>query len=234
MNKSPLQFGQEALGTGNSARVSTTPVANQWLTSGVTAIALATVLALFASPASARWYKWVDEDGNISYQDQPPPSSFEESAQVLNSNGVTLQTIPSKQQELEMARQAKIEAEIRQRDEALMKAFPTEGDLVSTRDKRIGHIDGAVSRMHDQLVILNSRLASIEQRVNVRIDRKLAPSDALESDRTAVLRSIDSANALIKSKLRERRQLMAQFDRDLARYKQLKLHGSTTAGFDEY
>lgn len=196
------------------------------------ALAVIAGLALVATPASARWYKWVDENGNISYQDQPPPSSFEESAHVLNENGVTLKTIPSKQEQIELDRQERLTAQRRQRDEALLRAFPNETDLVSTRNKRVVHIDGAVARMHDQLVILNSRLASIEERLNVRIERNLKPSEALESDRIAVIRSIDSTNALIKSKLRERRLVIAQFDRDLNRYRALK-SGTATARFED-
>ena len=205
---------------------------DRMLARGTAAVIVAASLAMLATPASARWYKWVDEDGNISYQDQPPPSNFEESSQVLNENGVTLQTIPSKQEQVEIDRQAAITAERRQRDEALLKAFPTEYDLTTTRDQRIIHIDGAVARMHDQLVILNSRLVSVEDRINVRVDRNLSPSDALESDRIAVIRSIDSTNALIKSKLRERRLVMAQFDRDLVRYRAL-ISGTATASVGE-
>ena len=199
---------------------------------GAAALIFVTGMAMITTPASARWYKWVDENGNISYQDQPPPSNFEESSQVLNEHGVTLQTIPSKQEQIELDRQQAIVDERRQRDDALLKAFPTEYDLTSTRDKRVVHIDGAVARMHDQLIILNSRLVSIEDRINTRIDRQLSPSDALESDRIAVIRSIDSTNALIKSKLRERRLVIAQFDRDLHRYRAL-ITGTATALYGE-
>jgi len=127
---------------------------NHWISRGAAAIAVVTGLAMIATPANARWYKWVDEDGNISYQDRPPPSSFEESTQVLSDSGVTLKTIPSKQEQIELDRQAQIERKKQQRDEALLKAFPNESDLITTRDKRVVHIDGAISRMHDQLVIL--------------------------------------------------------------------------------
>lgn len=197
------------------------------------AISLVTAAALITSPASARWYKWVDENGNISYQDRPPPSSFEESTQVLSQQGVTLETIPSKQEQLELDRLAKLAQEKKQRDEALLKAFPSESDLINTRDERVVHIDGAIARMYDQMVILNTRLISIEDRIAERVERNLAPSDAFESDRIAVLRSIDSTDALIRSKLRERRQIIAQFDRDLIRYRDLKLNNTATATFTE-
>jgi len=137
---------------------------NHWLSRGAAAIAVVTGLAMIATPANARWYKWVDEDGNISYQDRPPPSSFEESTQVLSDSGVTLKTIPSKQEQIELDRRAEIERKKQQRDEALLKAFPHESDLITTRDKRVIHIDGAISRMHDQLVILkNESSASLKK-----------------------------------------------------------------------
>lgn len=204
---------------------------DHFLSKGAATLLVVTSLALIATPASARWYKWVDEDGNISYQDRPPPSNYEESAQVLNSSGVTVKTIPSKQEQIEMARIAKIRALQRQRDDALLKTFSNESDLIETRDKRVVHIDSSVARMYDQLVILNGRLASIDQRVDQRIERKLAPSQALESDRIAVIRSIDSTDALIKAKLRERRMIMSQFDNDLVRYRELK--GTSTARLND-
>ena len=226
MSKSEIQSNSEC---GSAVTGLRTAVMNHWFSRGTATIALVTGLALITSPASARWYKWVDENGNISYQDQPPPSSFEDSTQVLSQQGVTVETIPSRQEQTEIDRLAKIESDRKQRDEALLRTFPNVSDLITTRDKRVLHIDGGIARMYDQLVILNTRLISIEDRVAQRVERDLSPSDALESDRIAVIRSIDSTDALIKSRLRERRQIIAQFDNDLARYRQLRAHSNSTA-----
>lgn len=178
-------------------------------------------LLITMSTADARWYKWVDESGNISYQDQPPPANYNDSTQVLNTHGVTVKRIPSREEQQKLEAEARLEAAKNQRDEMLIKSFPAETDLIRTRDKRLGHIDGTVTRMHDQLVILNSRLALIEERIDDRIARGLKPSAALDSDRIAVLRSIDSTNALIKSKLKERRHVAGKFAADLVRYREL-------------
>jgi hypothetical protein len=173
------------------------------------------------STADARWYKWVDENGNISYQDRPPPSNYNESTQVLNTQGVTVKRIPSRAEQKRMEEEKRVQAAQLQRDAMLIKSFPTEEDLTHTRDKRLGHIDGTVTRMYDQLVILNSRLELIEKKIDDRTTRGLEPSEALDSDRSAVIRSIDSTNTLIKSKLRERRQVAGMFEEDLLRYREL-------------
>lgn len=193
---------------------------NHWLARGLaSSLFIATLMSM--STADARWYKWVDENGNISYQDRPPPPSHDESTQVLNSQGVTVQRIPSREEQRHMEEAKRIrEAQIR-RDAMLIKSFPTEADLTHTRDQRIAHIDGTVTRMYDQLVILNSRLELIENKISNRVKRALEPSDALESDKLAVMRSIESTHALIKSKLKERRQVARMFQDDLIRYRQL-------------
>lgn len=201
---------------------------NHWLfralASGVFVAALLTM-----STADARWYKWVDENGNISYQDRPPPANYNESSQVLNTQGVTVKHIPSRAEQKRMEEERRIKAEQYQRDEMLIQSFPSETDLTRTRDKRISHIDGTVTRMYDQLVIFNSRLVNIEERINERTKRGLEPSEALESDRLAVIRSINSTNALIKSKLKERRQVATMFDEDLLRYRELAQAAKTAA-----
>ena len=137
---------------------------------------------LSISPADARWYKWVDENGNISYQDKPPPANYDNSTQVLNTRGVTVKRIPSVEEERLMAEQKAIESQRHQRDQALIKSFPSEGDLLRTREKRLGHIDATVSRMHDQLVILNNRLLSIESKISNREEQGRKPSPSLGTD----------------------------------------------------
>ncbi len=192
-------------------------------------VASLAVLALLSTPADARLYKWVDEHGNVSYQDVPPPSNHDDSTQVLNSQGVTVKRIPGRQEQKQLdAEQAQL-AKIKQRDKALTDAFPTEADLIRTRDKRLGLIDGIITRMHDQLVILNTRLASVESKIDSRVQKGLAPSATLDSDRVAITRGINSTNALIRSKLNERRKVSQKFGADLDRYREL---ATTSASYE--
>ncbi len=184
---------------------------------------LATIVALavLSTPADARLYKWVDEHGNVSYQDVPPPTNHDESTQVLNSQGVTVKRIPGREEQKQLDAEKAQLAKSKQRDKALTDTFPTEADLIRTRDKRLGLIDGMITRMHDQLVILNTRLATIESKIEKRAQNGLAPSATLDSDRVAITRGINSTNALIRSKLNERRKVSQKFGADLERYREL-------------
>ncbi len=179
------------------------------------------VLAVLSTPADARLYKWVDEQGNVSYQDVPPPSNHDDSTQVLNSQGVTVKRIPGREEQKQLDAERAQLAKIKQRDKALTDAFPTEADLLRTRDKRLGLIDGMITRMHDQLVILNTRLATIESKIEKRAQNGLPPSATLDSDKVAITRGINSTNALIRSKLNERRKVSQKFGSDLERYREL-------------
>lgn len=178
-------------------------------------------LVLLSTPADARLYKWVDEDGNVSYQDVPPPSNHDDSTQVLNSQGVTVERIPGREEQRQMEAEQAQMAKLKQRDKALTDAFPTEADLIRTRDKRLGLIDGMISRMHDQLVILNTRLATIDSKISNRVQKGLPPSATLDADKVAITRGINSTNALIRSKLNERRKVARKFGADLDRYREL-------------
>ena len=55
-------------------------------------IVLISMLAISTHSAAftAKLYKWVDEDGNISYQDSPPP----ENAKILSEKSTTLPDAP--------------------------------------------------------------------------------------------------------------------------------------------
>jgi hypothetical protein len=48
------------------------------------ALRIATIAAsfLFAHPAAAQMYKWVDKDGKVQYSDQPPPDTASKSGKV--------------------------------------------------------------------------------------------------------------------------------------------------------
>ena len=55
--------------------------------------AAAVVLGIGITPAAAKLYKWVDEDGNVFYSDQIPPEQSTKRHQILDERGVVRESV---------------------------------------------------------------------------------------------------------------------------------------------
>lgn len=171
--------------------------------------------------AAGSVYKY-NEGGSVIYQDRPPASSQDEGHAILNQQGVTLRSIPSRDERLrlravrEAARREKI------RDRALLATFSTEEDLIRTRDDRIGMIDGLINRLDDRIRVLSDRLSTIDSRIDVQESNGRTAHESLYAERQSILRNIENAWSLVDSKAAERTSLMGKFKDDLVRYRQLK------------
>lgn len=173
------------------------------------------------SVAAGSVYKY-NEGGSVIYQDRPPASSQDEGHAILNHQGVTLRSIPSREQRLiiraerEAARREKI------RDRALLATFSAEEDLIRTRDDRIGMIDGLINRLDDRIRVLSERLSIIDSRIDIQESNGGSAHESLYAERQSILRNIENAWSLVDSKAAERTSLMRKFKDDLVRYRQLK------------
>ena len=54
-------------------------------------IVLLFVLAPSDSDAKKKLYKWVDENGNVSYSDQMPPKQIKKAHEEISDHGVVLE-----------------------------------------------------------------------------------------------------------------------------------------------
>ncbi|MDO6459214.1 hypothetical protein Q4485_00735 [Granulosicoccaceae sp. 1_MG-2023] len=192
----------------------------RWLQRGALGIA---ALITVGSPvwAGTSVYKY-EEDGAMVYQDRPPSSSQDDGHAILNEQGVTLRSVPSREERLRLRalEEAQRRAEIR--DRALLATFSSEEDLIRTRDDRIGMIDGLINRLDDRIRILSERLATIDSRINAQESATGSARDSLYEERQSILRNIENAWSLVDSKAAERKSLMSKFKEDLVRYRELK------------
>ena len=179
--------------------------------------------ALSTTVAAEPVYKYEDR-GLITYQDRAPDSKQDNGHSILNTQGVVLQEILSRD-ERRIARKLERDQELaRIRDRALLATFTTEDDLIRTRDDRIGMIDGLISRLDDRIRILSERLAIVDKRVQMQ-EKSMGPEKAQESlyaEQRSIQRNIENAWSLIDSKAEERNEAAVKFDDDLIRYRELK------------
>jgi hypothetical protein len=121
--------------------------------------------------AQKQMYRWVDEQGEVQYTDQPPPAQLEQDHTPLNEVVVRTETIPPPptEEELRQAKeQERLQAEAAQRiaqqkaaDEALLQTYRTIDDLLLAGKGRIAAIEAPIQAKRDAMRPEQDRLAKL-------------------------------------------------------------------------
>jgi len=182
------------------------------------------VVSLIALPAQADpVYRYTDS-GLITYQDRAPSSSQDDGHAILNTQGLVLRNVLSREERREARKAAEQERLAKIRDRALLATFTTEDDLIRTRDDRIGMIDGLISRLDDRIRILSERLATVDRRIRSQEESagEGKAHETMYGERASTQRNIENAWSLIDAKAAERSLLVEKFEHDLVRYRELR------------
>ena len=195
------------------------------------------VLALFLAPASwadkARYYKYLDENGNLVIGDKIPVEDAERKKFVVNQYGVEVARIEGRKtaEELEAERKAaemQEALELRLRaDRALLNTYLTIEEIMMHRDRRVELWQAQARVTELYLRNLERRLENLQKR-----SRNFSPysddEDApmIDSDLLADLQETEATiikhNANLEDYKHEEEQIRARFEGDIERFKHLK------------
>jgi hypothetical protein len=198
------------------------------------------ILALTLLTLSPAWggklYKWTDEEGNVHYSDKLPPEAVDRAHEELNAQGVATKSVSREKTKEERAAEeaaaaaaeaekkklAEEEATKKARDDLLLNTFTTERDLTLARDDRLSSIDATINMTANN----NTNQEQQAQAVRKRIENLKKTNKEVPENVTKQLENLEGQLAknkeFIQSKQDERKQLEAQFDGDLKRYRELK------------
>lgn len=183
-------------------------------------------------PAHAELKKWVDKNGQIHYGDKVPPQYLRKEHQIINQEGVVLETVPAAKTEAQLreekrqARIAKIKAEKKRqqdfKDKVLIDTYTTERDLLKAREERLStfnsliELTGTIIKSNEeQLERLLKRKSEFE-----RFQKEL-PIHMKEQEE--ILRQQIIANqGYVEDQKSERQKIVKKFENDLARFLYLK------------
>jgi len=201
-------------------------------------IAAAPVLA---PSASAKAYRWVDESGQVHYSDQLPPQEVDHAYSVINSEGVTVDSIDRAKTKEELAAEAQREAqaaekqrlakEQEKRDHILLDTYASVGDLEETRDRYLATLEGTIDVAQHKLSNLTRDVTKLRAgAANLERDGRPVPAD-MSKDIASLQEQIDSENAFIQEQRRQQQEVRDRFAADIARFKELKsaIGASTSA-----
>jgi hypothetical protein len=174
-------------------------------------------------------YKWVDEQGVVHYGDNVPPQYAQQDRTVLNREGVAVSHVDAALTPEQAAAAARKKAELlkqRQHDSFLISTYTSEADIEALRDVRLEQLRGQRAAAEQYIESLRSRLGALQARAlsfapySERADARRMPDDVAEN----LVRTVDEMrqqSSALGAKSEEEKTLRAQFDSDIARYREL-------------
>lgn len=179
--------------------------------------------------------KWVDEQGRVHYGDKLPPDQPGRRADLLNPQGVTIDTIDpmaslkegqsDKAPEPEVAARAEKSKRIAQEaahDRLLLKRFGSAAALAQVRDRRLAGVDADMGVTRAHIDKLKEQLAAILA-LAARQEWDGSPIAAnMGRDMAVTQHQIREHLAVLNQQRQHRLELKAEYDDDLQRLQQLE------------
>lgn len=199
------------------------------------------IAAVFCAPSlsnsAVKLYKWIDENGEVRYSDQLPTKDVRKKHQMLNEQGVVIDTkeIPrTREERLTEERekkliQDKLKEEKRQKaqqdkiDRVLLLTFSSEDEMKDVRDNRIEVIDSVIRLIKQSLLKTEEQVIILEDQADLTyVSKGLEVPGGLAQQIEHFTRKAENRIEQLRLKEEEKRRINTRFDSDLERYRFLK------------
>ena len=194
-------------------------------------------VSLGPTSATAAGFKcWTNNEGIKECGSSIPPEYAQQSSEKIDpvtGNKVTtsraktdeevaLEKAETERLEKEEAEKKRKAAEKAAHDRVLLATFTTEQDLFLARDEKLASIDSRVTHTAQIVKKLETNLAEMHDKAAKQELSGKTVSDKLKSDIAKVQARIEKNRGFIDLRHEEREELLATFEADLKRYRQLK------------
>jgi Domain of unknown function (DUF4124) len=207
----------------------------------LTVILTATLVAgALAEDKTPKLYKWVDKNGVVHYGSSVPPEYASQQLQVLNNEGVTVQTVaaPKTPEEIAKEKQAKAEAaakakqdqQQRDNDQMLLDTYTSVADIERDRNSRLAAIDTQIKVINGSIKSLQSILESYRKQAKKLANAHKALPDSLKKDMDDAQEQLDSNQKLLDQQQQDKQAVQDRYTAYIKRYQQLTAQGSSNGG----
>ena len=184
------------------------------------------------SAALAGMYKWVDENGEVHYSDRVPPEESRQGRKEINEQGRTVKVYERAKTPEELAearRQRAIQeenerkaAEQAKKDQVLLATYTNEEDMINTRDGKLASIEGLIQLTERRIESMQKRLVELtDDAASYERSGKQVPQ-VLTRQMENIRKQTAENKAFIITKQEEQRTINEQFNRDIARFQELR------------
>jgi hypothetical protein len=175
-------------------------------------------------------YKWTDDNGVTHYGDSVPSEYSQREQRVLNSQGLEVQKRQAEMTPTEaadFAARQKEESRRKQHDMFLISTYPSVKEIENVRDIRLDQINGQIVAAEAYISNLTTRADSLKQRAQIFAPYNSKPGarrmpDDLAEEMVRVLSELRTQNSALGIKRSEHQKVVAQFDDDIKRFKELR------------
>lgn len=187
---------------------------------------------------AAKLYKWVDDEGNVFFSDQVPPSSMKHKRSTLSNSGLEVDSVDKQKSREEMLREKQLaeeqerlaeekkrqEERIKEQqlayDRQLLKSYVTENDLIMMRDRQISTIEGTITLTQSNINKLRKqieKLAKEAESSDPDTEHGLKTREELQMTR----KQVEEYKGFIERRKLEQKELKTRFNQDLKRLREL-------------
>jgi hypothetical protein len=175
-------------------------------------------------------YKWTDEQGVVHYGDHVPAEYSQREQHLLNSQGLEVgkkQAEMSPKEAAEYTAKQKEEARRKTHDMFLISTYPSVKEIENVRDVRLDQINGQIIAAEAYISSLTTRVEGLKTRALVYAPYNTKPGarrmpDDLAEEMVRALSELRTQNSALSSKKTEHQNVVASFDADIKRFKELR------------
>jgi predicted nucleic acid-binding Zn-ribbon protein len=185
-----------------------------------------------AAAHASKLYKWRDQNGIVHYGDAVPPRYARNNREVINNQGITLESLPGRETRAERQATARRKAALeslsarQRRDRVLLDTYTSVDDLERVRNNRLDALQSQIHLASSNVQHLERQVASLETQVNsLKTAGKPVPTNltkALQAARSNLLQN----RRFLQNRYHERIAIRSTFAKDIARFKALKAERS--------
>jgi len=183
-----------------------------------------------SSPATAKLYKWVDDNGVTHYGETIPPEYANKDRVELNKAGrevnrkeiLTPEELRKKKEDDERLLEEQKAARERQRhDKTLLSTYSNVEEIDLARGRSLQQIDSHINSIHSQLKIIDDNLTGWKKEAKSYTDSNKPIPPSLHDDINETRPRRAKLQKTLDKLEKEKAAVEKRYDEDKARYRQL-------------
>ena len=204
-------------------------------------IGLLLEFGVLASATAGKLYRWVDEDGNVQFSDQVPPSAVRKERAVLDERGLEVNRVEQAKTAEQLAQEAELERLRKEKqrlieaqeaeDRVLLRSFRSVDDIALARDGKLAAVDVLIQVAKTNNKRLKAKLVE-QQKAAAAWERSGRPVPLkTQQNFVQTQNALKGGYALILQHEDTKHQIRDQYNTDIERFRALKNLAAENAGY---